>query len=72
MNTKFKRQAVTGIYLNKGFILNDNNVKFSYSKYSSSKIFKISLTKFISSSTQKYLRMNSILDWNPQKDYDAV
>lgn len=50
-----KKQAVTGIPLNKGFMPNGN--------YASD--------FGITSSAPKYLRMNSILDWNPQKDYDA-
>ncbi|WP_342273762.1 endo-beta-N-acetylglucosaminidase [Spiroplasma endosymbiont of Phycita roborella] len=50
-----KKQAVTGVPLNKGFMPNGN--------YASD--------FGITSSARKYLRMNSILDWNPQKDYDA-
>lgn len=50
-----KKQAVTGVPLNKGFMPNGNYV----SDFG------------ISSAARKYLRMNSILDWNPQTDHDA-
>lgn len=49
-----KKQAVTGIPLNKGFMPNGN--------YASD--------FGITSSARKYLRMNSILNWDPQKDHD--
>jgi len=50
-----KKQAVTGVPLNKGFMPNGNYVAdFG-----------------ITSAARKYLRMNSILDWNPNQDYDA-
>ncbi|MBH8622953.1 MULTISPECIES: lipoprotein [Spiroplasma] len=50
-----RKQAVTGVPLNKGFMPNGNYVAdFG-----------------ITSAAQKYLRLNSILNWDPATDYDA-
>ncbi|AHF61200.1 hypothetical protein P344_04815 [Spiroplasma mirum ATCC 29335] len=54
-NQNIKKQAVTGVPLNKGFMPNGNYAQdFG-----------------VTSLAQKYLRLNSILEWNPATDYDA-
>ncbi|WP_425379408.1 endo-beta-N-acetylglucosaminidase [Spiroplasma endosymbiont of Stenodema calcarata] len=54
-NQNIRKQAVTGVPLNKGFMPNGN----------------YAADFGVTSSAQKYLRVNSILNWDPATDYDA-